>query len=304
MIERIATPRGETAGTVRLDRRTVVGGTVGAAAAELASRLGTPQPAAAQDGSPTAAEGGRATFVLVPGAWAGAWIWRDLIRLLRDAGHDVYAVTLTGLGDRAHLADPAIDRDVYITDVVNLLEFEELRDVTLVGHSSGGTVITEVAERVPERLAQLVYLDASVPTDGQNDYNIDFLTEDTYNAAIAADIADGMAAGLPGFRVVIPGIEEWIRGSLQDPAVADWVISKLTPQPLLTFLQPVRLGNSAAAALPRAFIACTEDPMAFSTQTVERVRSDPNWRVVEVADNHLALINNPQLVAEALVSLV
>ena len=152
--------------------------------------------------------------------------WRDLIRLLREAGHDVYAVTLTGLGDRAHLANPAIDRDVYITDVVDLLEFEELRDVTLVGHSSGGMVITEVAERIPERLAKLVYLDASVPVDGQNDYNIDFLTEETYNAAIAADIADGMAADLPGFRVVIPDIEEWIRSSLQDPAAADWVNSR------------------------------------------------------------------------------
>jgi pimeloyl-ACP methyl ester carboxylesterase len=274
----------------------VLGSATVAAVAGLATHLGAPAPVKAQSA--------KATFVLVHGAWAGAWIWRDLAALLRDAGHDVYAVTLTGLGDRAHLADAAIDRDVYITDVVNLLEYEDLRDVTLVGHSSGGTVITEVAERVPERLAQLVYLDASVPADGQNDYNIDFLTEETYNAAIAADIADGMAAGLPGFRVVIPGIEEWIRGSLQDPAAADWVISKLMPQPLLTFLQPVRLGNPTAAELPRAFIASTEDPMAFSTQTVERVRTDPNWRVVELADNHLAPVNSPQMVAEALVSLL
>lgn len=284
-----------------LSRRSAIGLGVSGVASTIA--LHTLRASAAQDATATI-EPTRATFVLVHGAWAGAWIWRDLIRLLREAGHDVYAVTLTGLGDRAHLANPAIDRDVYLTDVVDLLEFEELRDVTLVGHSSGGMVITEVAERIPERLAKLVYLDASVPVDGQNDYNIDFLTEETYNAAIAADIADGMAADLPGFRVVIPDIEEWIRSSLQDPAAADWVNSKLRPQPLLTFLQPVRLSNPDAAALPRAFIACTEEPMAFSTQTVERVRSDPNWRVLELADNHLAFINNPPLVAEALLSLL
>ena len=108
---------------------------------------------------------------MVHGAWAGAWIWRDVIPLLRAAGHDVYASTATGMGDRVHLADPGIDLDIFVTDVVNLLEYEDLRDVTLVGWSFGGMTITGVAEQVPERLAQLVYLDAAVPADGQNDYD-------------------------------------------------------------------------------------------------------------------------------------
>ena len=96
-----------------------------------------------------------ATFVLVHGSWAGAWIWKKVIPLLRAAGHEVYATTATGMGDRVHLADPKIDLDTLITDVVNVLEFDDLTEVTLVGWSSGGTFITGVAERVPERLAQL-----------------------------------------------------------------------------------------------------------------------------------------------------
>ena len=111
-----------------------------------------------------------ATFVLVHGAWAGGWIWKKITPLLRAAGHDVHATTATGLGDRVHLTDPAIDLDTHITDVANVLAFEELTDVTLVGWSYGGMIITGVAERVPERLAQLVYLDANVPADGENSY--------------------------------------------------------------------------------------------------------------------------------------
>jgi pimeloyl-ACP methyl ester carboxylesterase len=94
-----------------------------------------------------------ATVVLVHGAWAGGWVWKKIIPLLRAAGHEVHATTATGLGDRVHLADPAVDLDTHITDVVNLLEFEELTEVTLVGWSYGGVIITGVAERVPDRLA-------------------------------------------------------------------------------------------------------------------------------------------------------
>ena len=299
------------AGDRRLGRRAVLGGATAAAGTGLATRLCLAFPTAAQEASPTATEGGRATFVLVHGAWAGAWIWRDLIQLLRAAGHNVYASTATGMGDRVHLADPGIDLDVYITDVVNLIEYEDLHNVTLVGWSFGGMTITGVAERVPGRLAQVVYLDASVPADGQNSYDADFASEETRNEFLVAEVGEGVEAGMTGFRPVTPGIEEWIRGSLQDPAVADWVLSKLVPQPLLTFLQPVQIGNPAAAALPRAFILCTADKdlqadpqMDPYVLAAERVRSDPNWRVVELADNHLAPINNPQATSEALLSLV
>jgi pimeloyl-ACP methyl ester carboxylesterase len=126
-----------------------------------------------------------ATFVLVHGAWAGGWIWRKIVPLLRAAGHDVHATTATGLGDRVHLAGPAVDLDTHITDVVHVLEFEELTEVTLVGWSYGGMIITGVAERVPDRLAQLVYLDADVPADGETSYDTELYSEE----ARAADRA-------------------------------------------------------------------------------------------------------------------
>src|SRR5215211_1043953 len=108
-----------------------------------------------------------ATFVLVAGAWHGGWCWRKVTPLLRAAGHEVFAPTLTGLGERSHLAHPDVGLTTHIQDIVNLLEYEDLNDVVLVGHSYSGMVITGVAEQVPGRLAHLVYLDAFVPENGQ-----------------------------------------------------------------------------------------------------------------------------------------
>ncbi len=109
-----------------------------------------------------------ATFVLVHGGWHGGWCWTRVRPLLRAAGHDVFTPTLTGLGERAHLAHPDIDLDTHIADIINVLEYEELQDAVLVGHSSSGAVITGVVDRAPVHLAQLVYLDALVPADGQS----------------------------------------------------------------------------------------------------------------------------------------
>src|SRR5215207_8121107 len=162
-----------------LSRRAVVRLGGGGVAALVAGR---PAMAAAQ--SETAA-----TFVLVHGAWAGSWIWKEIIPLLRAGGHDVYASTATGMGDRVHLADPTIDLDTFITDVVKLIEVEDLTDVTLVVWSYGGMTITGVAERVPERLAQLVYLDAVVPADGDSSNDLFPVSEEP--------------AGTPGFLPVL-----------------------------------------------------------------------------------------------------
>jgi pimeloyl-ACP methyl ester carboxylesterase len=273
-------------------RRAVHLGGAGIAAA-LAAR--GPAQAAAQDGP-------AATFVLIHGSYAGAWVWRKVIPLLREAGHDVYATTATGMGDRVHLADPAINLDVYVTDVVNLLEYEDLHDVILVGWSYGGRIITGVAEQVPERLAQLVYLDAAVPADGESGYT-GFTDE-----GIGFEYRAGVEAGWPGYEVVHAGVEEFIRALTKDPADAEWLLAKLGPQPMATQSQPIQLGNPAAAALPRAFILCTEGKGTAAEDPfvgfVEGLRSDPGWRVVELADNHLAPVNAPQATAEALLSLV
>jgi pimeloyl-ACP methyl ester carboxylesterase len=123
--------------------------------------------AAAWNSQSSAENDDKATFVLIHPAWFGGWCWRKVTPLLRARGHEVYAPTLTGLGERAHLANREIGLATHVEDVVNVLEFEDPRRVILVGNSSGGMVITGVAERVPERLAQVVYLDACVRTGGK-----------------------------------------------------------------------------------------------------------------------------------------
>jgi pimeloyl-ACP methyl ester carboxylesterase len=259
-------------------------------ASAAASPLLTVPSIRAQESTPAATGASNATFVLVHGAWAGAWIWRELIQLLRAAGHNVYASTATGMGDRAHLADPAIDLDTYATDVANLLEFEELTDVMLIGWSFGGMIITGVAELAPERIARLVYLDADVPADGQS----------------WSDLAGVPAADLPADW--FPVLTDFVQALTKDPADLDWLLSKLVPQPVATLVQPVRLANPAAAEIPRAFLYCTEEKgpadEEWSKQMSERAASEPGWSYAEIAENHLAPINNPQLTADALLALV
>jgi pimeloyl-ACP methyl ester carboxylesterase len=107
-----------------------------------------------------------ATYVLVPGAWLGGWAWRDVAAYLRTRGHDVYPITLTGLGERVHLARPEIDLETHIADVVNTMQWNDLDGVILAGHSYAGSVITGVADRVPDRVDHLVYVDSAPLTDG------------------------------------------------------------------------------------------------------------------------------------------
>lgn len=182
-----------------------------------------------------------ATFVLVPGAWCGGWVFQKLTPFPREAGHEVHTPTLTGLGEHAHLAGPDITLDTHIADV---LGDEDLRDVVLVGWSYGGTVITGVADRAPERVAQLIYLDARVPEDGQSDYDIDPDGE----AILVADIAQAAAAGNPGFA---PVPVDGIRARVADPELQVWMLANLTPHPMATWTQAISLRNPAADSIPR-----------------------------------------------------
>ena len=108
------------------------------------------------------------TFVIVHGAWGGGWAFREVDDLLTAQGHKVYRPTLTGQGERVHLADKNVGLDIHIDDVVNTILFEELNDIVLVGHSYGGMVVTGVADRLPERISHLIYLDAIVPYNGES----------------------------------------------------------------------------------------------------------------------------------------
>ncbi|HVC34601.1 MAG TPA: alpha/beta hydrolase [Chloroflexota bacterium] len=230
-----------------------------------------------------------ATFVIVHGAWGGAWSWNKIVvPMLRKAGHDVYPVTLTGLGERAHLGTPETDLDTHIEDVCNVLFYEDLHDVILAGHSYGGMVITGVADRVPERLSQLVYLDAAVPADGES-------------------LADGWS---PERRLELLARAQrepdgWRMGRPQQPPnppeIAEWALARRVGHPLQTFLQPIRL-TRGETTLPRTFVYCSADkePGSPGALRAEKIKADPRWRFFELPTLHNLMYHAPAETVEIL----
>ncbi len=233
-----------------------------------------------------------ATYVLVHGAWHGGWCWKKLTPLLRSAGHEVFTPTLTGLGERAHLAGPEINLSIHVLDVLGVLEYEDLRSVVLVGHSYGGMVITGVADRAMERLSHLVYLDAHVPRDGQSAGDLMPPGRIGRLQEVARDRGEGWR--LPPF----------LAGRYGVTADADvrWLSPKLTDHPLKTMLEPLRLENKAAAALPRTYIYCNRPAYGLFEPYAERARAE-GWPYHELATGHDAMVTQPRELAEILLKL-
>jgi pimeloyl-ACP methyl ester carboxylesterase len=226
-------------------------------------------------------------FMLVPGPWLGGWCWRDVAAPLQGLGHTVVAATLTGLGERAHLLSREIGLDMHVGDVIGLLHYQDLNDVVLVGHSYGGTVITAVAERIPERIARLVYLDASIPRDGQS--NNDVIGHDMATRLRASAEAEGEGWRVPPASYVLQNLPEGIR---------PWARERLTPHPLRPFEEPVRLRSPAAAALPRAFLR-TSPQSDLYRELMMRARQ-AGWYCRELKGGHYAMMSEPKAVAAAL----
>jgi pimeloyl-ACP methyl ester carboxylesterase len=225
-----------------------------------------------------------ATFVLVHGGWDGGWAWRAVADGLRAAGNTVFTPTLTGSGERAHLASPNIDLDTHIQDIVHVLAYEDLREVVLVASSSGGMVITGVAERVPERLRQLIYLDAFVPRDGES-----------LLAIVGSELAHGFIAAAQaygdGWRVP------------HNPPGAD----RRTDFLLRCAQTPVSVSNPAAAQLKHAYLHCTaKAPDDVLKPIMERMAArarDQGWPVHEAPLSHWPLLDAPREVARELLAL-
>jgi pimeloyl-ACP methyl ester carboxylesterase len=236
-----------------------------------------------------------ATFVLVHGAYLGGWCWRWVTPHLRAAGHEVRTPTLTGHGERVHLAGPQVDLETHIEDVVNVLRYEDLTGVVLVGWSYGGMVIAGAADRAPERIAHVVYLDADVPRDGDTS-----VPPSRHAAREELARAHG-----DGWRVPPPFGADDLPGEL--PAeTRRWIAERLTPHLLLTWTQPIRLAG-AAAALPTTYVRCTVgyDPTDEDTRRQDaRIRGEPAWRYRELADSHAAPLTAPRAVADLLLEAV
>jgi len=225
-----------------------------------------------------------ANFVLVHGAWHGGWCWRFVRPLLQ--AHEVHAPSLTGLGERKHLARPDIDLDTHIADVVSLLEMEDLRDVILVGHSYGGMVVTGAADRAPARIKRLVYLDAFVPEDGK--CLLDYVVPE--RAARMRE--EGERAG----SVTPPPLSLW---GLTRPEHIDFVKPREVRHPYRTMTQKIRLGGNTAQ-VPKTFIYCSSPATGSFDQFAAQYRNAPNWKFFELATGHDAMILMPERVAKLL----
>ncbi|MGK5640190.1 alpha/beta fold hydrolase [Streptomyces sp. URMC 126] len=216
------------------------------------------------------------TFLLIPGAWHGAWTFEPLARRLRERGHQAYPLTLTGVGDRRHLLTATVNLDTHIDDVVNVLEDERITDAVLVGHSYGGMVITGAADRVPERVAGLVYVDAVVPGDGDSCWS---LVTDRERAWYLEGVGrNGYAsAPLPFF----------------DP--------RATPHPLASLLQEIRLEGRFDRDGGRDYVYATGWPGGSPFAPLyERLRTDPAWRTHALASGHNVMGDAPDALLEVL----
>jgi len=228
-----------------------------------------------------------AVFVLVPGAWLGGWCWRGVEADLRAAGHTVISATLTGLGERSHLLTREIDLDTHVTDIVQLVRFRDLNRVTLVGHSYGGTVVTAAAEQMADRIQCLIYLDASIPGDGESN-------DDVIGPLMAAQLRAAADQDGDGWRV--PPAPS-VAARLADPGLRTWVAARLTPHPLRTFSEPVKLRSRQAADLPRGFIQTTQSELYDRLGTRAR---EAGWHCRELGGGHYAMLTQPHAVATAL----
>ncbi len=239
-----------------------------------------------------------ATYVLVHPAWHGGWCWKKVVPLLRAQGHDVQTPTLTGLGERSHLASPDIGLDTHIQDIVHVLKYEDLGRVILVGHSSSGAVITGVADRVPEQLAHVVYLDAFMPDDGQA--LMDLIPPDRRQGMEQRVQAEGRGWLLPSLAPV--PWDQFLREAwrMTDEADRRWMLARLCPTPFKIFNDPVRSAHLAARNLPRSFIRCPQWPNPMFDRYAEMARRTAGWHHYALAASHEPFVTHPQELTDLL----
>ncbi|MFN8465166.1 MAG: alpha/beta hydrolase [Caldilineaceae bacterium] len=244
------------------------------------------------------------TFVLVPGMWLGGWAWQDVTEALRTAGHNVYPVTLTGLGERVHLGGPQVNLDTHAADVANLLRYEDLQDVVLVGHSFGGTVITAAADQVAERIAHLVYVDTWPLPAGVAQFDMNPPEAQAAQEQQAAAQGSGWGLPLPAWEELDQGSELAGLGESERRRMRE----RATPHPIGAVKQAVQYPNAAWAPLPKTAIWCSLTiaevqglmaayPQFAGTLTV------PDWEFVELPTGHWPMFSRPQDLAALLARL-
>ena len=234
------------------------------------------------------------TYVLVHGAWGGAWIWRRVLGPLRAAGHEVHAVTQSGVGERAHLLSPAIGLHTHIDDVLGLIEAEELQDTVLVGHSYGGMVITGVADALLSRgsrgLKRLVYVDAQVPLPGES-----------WSSLHSAEVQQQRSATAQAHGGALPPADPSAFGLAG--ADREWLLRRQTPQPFGPYREVLAYDAQRLAGVPRHYIACTQPAFPTALAHHARVRSWTGWQMIEMASGHCPMVSAPQELLRVLLAL-
>jgi pimeloyl-ACP methyl ester carboxylesterase len=245
-------------------------------------------------------------LVLVPGACLGGWAWRAVADDLRARGHAVFPVTLTGLGDRAHLARPEVDLETHITDVINVLDYEDLEDAVLVGHSYAGIVVAGAADRRPERLNAVVYLDTGPLPDGTAIADIQPPEARAAQVRDAEEHGDGWLWPVPDRATLETGAYGSAAGLSDDDFAR--VATRGTPHPLRTFSSPLRLAHDRPPGVRRAAIFCAEGGMSVATVRAlvaegdprAALFADPDWELHDLPTGHWAMFSAPELTAAKL----
>lgn len=232
-----------------------------------------------------------ATFVLVTGAWHGSWCWKRVREALGRAGHTVFTPTFTGIGEQSHLLSPAVDLETHIADVMNLIRWEELGDVVLVGHSYGGCVVRSVADRMGDRIAALVYLDAFVPESGQSLH--DRLPPDHRQMQLDAAMAVGEGWRVPPIPAAVFNVNEADRA---------WVDDQCTDQPLACFQQKLRLERDGVPAGPIHYIWASGWEASPFAQFYEAAKAR-GWSTREFACGHDVMLDKPEALSAALLEI-
>jgi pimeloyl-ACP methyl ester carboxylesterase len=233
--------------------------------------------------------GAMATFVLVHGAWSGANTFRKVRPLLREAGHEVFTPSLTGLGERSHLLAPEIGLTTHVHDVVNSILYEDLAEIVLVGYSYGGSVVTGALEYVADRVRDLVYLDAFLPTDGQS-------------------IDDMLGVSRPAFGLGVSWVVPPLPRTFENAEEKDFAQLRRGDHPIRCFIEPVSLTKPLESyEFSLTYIKATGEPRPAEGhpfwQAADRVRGDDRWRYREIATNHMIPNNRPSELAELLLEL-
>jgi pimeloyl-ACP methyl ester carboxylesterase len=235
------------------------------------------------------------TFVLVHGAWHGGWCWRRVADVLRARGHRVFAPSLTGLGDRAHLFSKDISLQTHVEDILSVVETEELSDFVLVGHSYGGMVISGVADTLGKRVYRYVYLDARLPFDMSPGVSFSWSSFDTpeiREARLESVHKRGNGVALPP-----PPPSAF---AVTKPSDAAWLQRHLRPMPVQTYIGTFTFKNSGSSGLKRTYVAAIKPPYAMLVSTHNRIKGDHTWSFTTIEAGHDAMVTAPDELASLL----